>query len=51
MQPSSQQLNNIAAKMGETEFSLLLFHVGKILSKKFEITLSLLSLMNPKLKK
>jgi hypothetical protein len=46
MQPSSQQFN-IAANMGETEFSLLLFHVGKILSKKFEITLSLLSLMNP----
>ena len=60
MQPSGQQFNNInieqidsmvlhhvAANMGETEFSLLLFHVGKILSKKFEITLSLLSLMTP----
>ena len=46
MQPSSQQFN-IAANMGETEFSLLLFHVGKILSKKFEITLSSLLLMTP----
>ena len=60
MQPSGQQFNNInieqidstvlhhvATNMGETDFSLLLFHVGKILSKKFEITLSLLSLMTP----
>ena len=60
MQPSGQQFNNInieqidstvlhhiASNMGETKFSLLLFHVGNILSKKFEITLSLLSLMTP----